>query len=68
MREIKDLNGPLLTEIELSELLSMDRGTLRNWRSAGIGPTFIKIGRSVRYKLSDILDYLNVNTRTSTKG
>lgn len=31
--------------------------TLANWRSARRGPHFTKIGRVVRYRLADILEY-----------
>lgn len=31
--------------------------TLANWRAAGRGPSFTKIGRSVRYRLEDIITY-----------
>jgi len=29
-------------------------GTLRNWRCAGRGPPFIKVGRAVLYPLEDL--------------
>ena len=32
-------------------------GGLANWRSQGKGPKFSKIGRRVRYALSDVQDY-----------
>jgi hypothetical protein len=32
-------------------------GTLANWRSKGRGPRFIKLGKAVRYRLPDILEY-----------
>ncbi|QCX26420.1 helix-turn-helix domain-containing protein [Nocardioides jishulii] len=31
--------------------------TLANWRSAGTGPTFVKIGGMVRYRLADVEAY-----------
>lgn len=41
--------------------------TLRNWRWRGDrGPTFIKVGRLVRYRLVDLADYLDDCTRRST--
>ena len=32
--------------------------TLRNWRFQGTGPPYFKIGRSVRYRLNDILAFM----------
>ena len=35
-------------------------------RIAGVGCPWVKIGRSVRYRLSDVLAYETANLRTST--
>lgn len=40
-----------------AELLSIDEKTLANWRSAGRGPRFARVGRSIRYPLSEITRY-----------
>ena len=54
-----------MTTEELAERWSMSPGTLKNWRSLGKGPSFIKHGKSkqgkdlVRYLVSDIEDYEN---------
>jgi predicted DNA-binding transcriptional regulator AlpA len=34
--------------------------TLRNYRFKGVGPPYYKLGRSVRYRLSDILTYMEL--------
>ena len=31
--------------------------TLRNWRFQGRGPSYSKMGRSVRYKVSDLVSF-----------
>jgi hypothetical protein len=33
-------------------------GTLRNYRSARIGPRYLKVGRSIFYTLSSVDDWL----------
>ena len=33
--------------------------TIRKWRAQGRGPRWIKVERGVRYRLSDVLEYLN---------
>ena len=40
--------------------------TLANARWKGSGPPYLKIGGRVRYRLCDIAEYLDRQTRTST--
>ena len=40
--------------------------TLRNWRWRGDGPPYLKIGRRVRYRLVDLVEFLDRCTRVST--
>jgi excisionase family DNA binding protein len=44
----------LLHAIDVSLLLGVPRATLANWRSAGKGPPFVKVGRHVRYRREDV--------------
>lgn len=46
-----------LTADEVAERYrgEISTGTLRNWRSARIGPGFVKIGKAILYP-SDVLD------------
>lgn len=46
-----------LTEDELAERWRHSPKTLRNLRSSGKGPPYHKFGSSVRYALSDLLQY-----------
>jgi predicted DNA-binding transcriptional regulator AlpA len=48
----------LLTDIEAAEKMNLVPGTLRMWRLANTGPRYLKIGRSVRYRLVDIEEFL----------
>lgn len=47
---------------EAADYLRISIGTLRNWTSAGKIP-YCKIGRSNRYKVSELRDLLNCNKR-----
>ena len=40
--------------------------TLANWRSAGIGPPFTKVGGRILYPVSDILEWERKRTVQST--
>ena len=48
----------VITEKEVSKLLSISLQSLRNWRCQRKGPPYIKIGRSVRYPIEDLRKYL----------
>ncbi len=57
-----------MPEIMTSEQLSAEfggspsTGTLRNWRYQGIGPKYVKVGASVRYRRSDVVAWLDSRT------
>lgn len=54
---------PLLTEKEAAPILGVNVKTLQNWRWRGIGPSYIKASaKHVRYRLSDLNDFLNSKT------
>jgi hypothetical protein len=53
----------LLNEKQAAEILNLKPRTLQMWRTVGSkGPKFVKCEYSVRYLLSDILEYLKENT------
>lgn len=54
----------LLNETEVAEMIGRAVQTLRNDRHYGRGLPYIKFGRTVRYRLSDINAYLDANTVT----
>ena len=48
-----------INEKNAARLLGIAVQTLRNWRHQRRGPAYVKMGRSVRYQLKDIQDYLD---------
>jgi predicted DNA-binding transcriptional regulator AlpA len=56
----------LLTEAQVSEILGRGVPTLQKDRVAGTGPQFIKMGRLVRYRPSDVQAWLTERVRQST--
>jgi len=59
----------LLTTTEVAETWGFEPQTLRKWRCTGRGDlNFVRIGKSIRYRQSDIEAYLAKNTSTSTPG
>ena len=53
----------LLNEVDAAERLGFSPKTLRQWRWKGQGPVHLKIGRSVRYRESDIEEFIRKNER-----
>ena len=49
-----------IDEREVSEIIAVAVQTLRNWRFQSTGPAYFKIGRSVRYRLSDIIAFMEL--------
>jgi len=47
-----------IDEKEASQIMGVAVQTLRNWRFQGTGPPYFKIGRSVRYRLNEILAFM----------
>lgn len=60
----------LLTEQQVAERQGRAVKTLQNQRVTGDGIPFVKMGRSVRYRLSDVdaWEAARVRTSTSHKG
>lgn len=57
---------PPLTTPEAANYLSVQPTTLEVWRVQGRGPRFLKLGRAVRYRQSDLDAYLSAGSRQST--
>jgi hypothetical protein len=49
----------VVNEIEASKILGRAVQTLRNARHLRQGPPYIKLGRSIRYSVGDLMDYLD---------
>ena len=58
----------LLTVDQAAIYLGLARSTLNKWRCHGGGPTFIKMGRAVRYRQQDLEGFLNEGAATSTSS
>ncbi|MFC3300204.1 Predicted transcriptional regulator [Arthrobacter agilis] len=56
----------IYTPAELGSKLNKTPASLAQWRYMGMGPKFVKIGRAVRYRESDINAWLDGQTRQRT--
>lgn len=50
-----------LSSFEAAEYLGLSVATLRTWRCRGKGPSYVKLGRSVVYRIVDLEAYLEDN-------
>ena len=48
----------LLSIAEVAAFLSVPEKTVRAWRHKGTGPRAFKVGRHVRYRMADVLAFL----------
>ena len=55
-------NVDLLTQEEAASMLHKSLRVLRFWRTAGIGPAYVKLGKTVLYARNDLLAYVRSNT------
>jgi excisionase family DNA binding protein len=54
----------LLTQQQLADELQVSVRTLERWRQEGTGPAFVRVGRSPRYRRSDIDAWLERQRRS----
>lgn len=58
----------ILTEAEAANFLCLSRATLRRARMEGIranhcsSPPFIRLGRAIRYRRKDLIDWLDLHS------
>jgi len=53
-----------LDRAELADLLGVSIRTLARWAKNGDGPKFIKLGGIVKYRISEVEDWMNENSFT----
>ena len=56
----------LLSQREAATLLHLSERTLERWRVAGDGPRFVRLGRSIRYPLTEIEAHIASRVVSST--
>lgn len=56
----------LLSQKDLAQYLGKSTAWCERARWAGEGPRFVKLGRHVRYKAEDVLEWIEANAKTST--
>lgn len=54
-----NLREDVVTIDEVARRLDVPKKTLYNWRYKGVGPRSHRIGKHLRYRWSDVLDWLD---------
>ena len=62
----KQTSNQFLNRSQAAEFLSLQKCTLEAWAIRGGGPAFVKFGRAVRYRISDLENYIKNQTRQNT--
>jgi hypothetical protein len=63
------MHGSLcVDERQVAAQLHVKPGTLRKWRLLGRGPEFVRVGRSVRYRVDDVEAWLDSRPRGGERG
>jgi predicted DNA-binding transcriptional regulator AlpA len=55
-----------LNSQQLADLFGVPKSTIDHWRAAGTGPNFSRLGKHVRYRESDCLEWADEN-RNATR-
>jgi len=64
LSKLVERNPKLLDDKQAAEYLTVTPGTLSVWRSTGrYALPFVKVGRMVRYRLSDLDTWLDARSR-----
>ena len=56
------MTEPLFDGPALAELLGLPERTPEQWRYLGRGPKFMRVGRHIRYRESDVLEWMKAHT------
>lgn len=55
-----------LDSSQAADYLGVKRTTMEAWRCRGGGPKFVKLGRLVKYRQSDLDDFIEARVRSNT--
>lgn len=62
-QKVKGSKPSYMTTYEAADFLGFTAGTLRVWRSQGKGPSYYKVGSTVRYEMDDLEAWKNENVK-----
>lgn len=60
------MSDALIPHTVIADQLGLTVGSLAQMRYLGTGPRYVKVGRQIRYRQSDIDEWIEANVRTQT--
>lgn len=66
LRPLPSDDDALIPSRQMPGHIGISAQTLANWRNAGKGPKYIKIGRMVAYRVGTVRDWLAKQQRSNT--
>ncbi|WP_208981970.1 helix-turn-helix domain-containing protein [Pseudovibrio sp. Ad46] len=64
--ELNSVENALITEAAAADYLGISIRTIQAWRVRGGGPKYVKLGKAVRYRPSDIQVWIESHLTSST--
>ncbi|AEV38408.1 helix-turn-helix transcriptional regulator [Pseudovibrio ascidiaceicola] len=64
--ELNSAENALITEAAAADYLGISIRTIQAWRVRGGGPNYVKLGKAVRYRPSDIQAWIEAHLTSST--
>jgi hypothetical protein len=61
------LDEPLLREDEAAKELHVRSQTMSSWRYRGIGPSYVRVGKLIFYKPSQLREYIEARVVRPTR-
>jgi predicted DNA-binding transcriptional regulator AlpA len=62
MQSSPDSLSEFVSDAELARRLGLSPATLQKWRSQAKGPRWVRMGRAIRYRVSDVEAWVNAQT------
>ncbi|MGD9825095.1 helix-turn-helix transcriptional regulator [Desulfobacter sp.] len=62
----QSIQSNLLTREQAANYLSLKKSTLEAWAVRGGGPSMVKMGKAVRYRLADLEAFIESRIRQNT--
>jgi hypothetical protein len=56
---VSNYQPDLLNEVYAARFLSVSERTLQAWRLQRRGPTFVRVGRAIRYRRADLIAWIH---------
>ncbi len=64
--QVEETKPVLMATPQAANYLGLSVSTLNKWRVYGQGPKFVKLGRAVRYRVEDLVQFAKMCSKSST--